>query len=397
MTLAHPLHAEVLRRALPRTRARRLMLEQAELIEQRGARRREDPLLRGDLAPRRPRPRRRRPCWSTPPGSPATPRTSPPSSGWPVGPGRTSRRPRRPLLLGEALYELGQFDESEEVLAAGQVHPDGSAHRAADGHDPQQEPLLGSARSRSGPWRCWTMPARGCPPWRRPTSWWPRRPRSTRSATGRCRRWPASTRSEGEDDVRTRVVRALILAPALTAVGPLRRGRVRRRAGLRRAPGAGRPAGHRPSRLAHRGPGLRPHRRRAAGRGRAAGPGRLRHHRRRPLAHRPDLVHPQPRAHRDAAGSLGHRHALVPRGHGAGPGRRTSGGRCAWPWPAWPWPGPCRASWSRPAPTSPRWTPWRRSTSSTPNRSWPGPGCRPSPASWRPPGPRCWRRPMPPP
>ena len=217
VTLAHPLHAEVLRRALPRTRARRLMLEQAELIEQRGARRREDPLLvatwRLDAlghadaallvdAARIARyaqdflavERLARRAWEDAPSAAAA------------------------LLLGEALYELGHFDESDVVLAAGRAHP----------MDPATELLMASTRSKNLFWGL-LQPQRALAVLSDARS-----RLSTVAATDELVAEEASVDTfsdrpvqalarlneiRGEDDVRTRVVRALILAPALTAVG----------------------------------------------------------------------------------------------------------------------------------------------------------------------------------
>ena len=217
VTLAHPLHAEVLRRALPRTRARRLVLEQAELIEQRGARRREDPLLvatwRLDAlghadagllvdAARIARyaqdfaavERLARRAWEDAPSASAA------------------------LLLGEALYELAQFDESEVVLAAGQDHPMDSA----------TELLMATTRNKNLFWGL-------LEPDRALAVLSDARTRlSTVAATDELVAEEASIHTfsgrpvqalarlneiRGADDVRTRVVRALILAPALSAVG----------------------------------------------------------------------------------------------------------------------------------------------------------------------------------
>jgi DNA-binding CsgD family transcriptional regulator len=115
--LAHPLHGEVLRAGLPRLRARSILLAEAEAIEACGARRREDPL--------------RIACWRLE----ATGRAEPELL---LGAARLARfaqdYPRTVMLaraavavapsaeaglvLGEALYNLGSFDEAEVALAA---------------------------------------------------------------------------------------------------------------------------------------------------------------------------------------------------------------------------------------------------------------------------------------
>ena len=114
--LAHPLHGEVLRAGLPRLRARSILLEEAEAIEACGARRREDPL--------------RIACWRLE----ATGRAEPELL---VGASRLARfaqdyrraamlaraalaaepSAEAGLVLGEALYNIGSFDDAEAALA----------------------------------------------------------------------------------------------------------------------------------------------------------------------------------------------------------------------------------------------------------------------------------------
>jgi DNA-binding CsgD family transcriptional regulator/tetratricopeptide (TPR) repeat protein len=124
--LAHPLHGEVLRAGLPRLRARSILLAEAEAIENSGARRREDPL--------------RIACWRLE----ATGRAEPELL---LGGARLARfaqdYPRTVMLaraalaaepsaeaglvLGEALYNLGSFEEAEVALAAATERASGDA------------------------------------------------------------------------------------------------------------------------------------------------------------------------------------------------------------------------------------------------------------------------------
>ena len=117
--LAHPLHAQVVREAMPRLRARRLLLEQVQRVEDHGARRRDDAL--------------RLAVWRLD-------ATGTADADLLVSAARLARAAhdyplverlaaaaillepdvRASTLLGEALYEQGRFDESEHVLAAAQ-------------------------------------------------------------------------------------------------------------------------------------------------------------------------------------------------------------------------------------------------------------------------------------
>jgi len=120
--LAHPLHGEVVRGAMPKLRVRKILLEEAERLEAASpasgpaplqiavwrldAGGRPDPamLVRGAQLARYAHDFRvvRRLVEAVP---------------------LSERDPVAALLLGEALYELGEFQASEEVLAAGQELP----------------------------------------------------------------------------------------------------------------------------------------------------------------------------------------------------------------------------------------------------------------------------------
>ncbi len=116
VSLAHPVHVQVLRGSLPRLKARRLLLDQVARTEERGARRRDDVL--------------RVAAWRLDATGTADPRLL--VAGAELA--RTShdylqveRLARAALLLepdaaasgllGEALYEQGRFDEADAVLA----------------------------------------------------------------------------------------------------------------------------------------------------------------------------------------------------------------------------------------------------------------------------------------
>ncbi|MGD9957094.1 MAG: LuxR C-terminal-related transcriptional regulator, partial [Candidatus Nanopelagicales bacterium] len=116
VTLAHPVHVQVLRGSLPRLKARRLLLDQVARTEAHGARRRDDVL--------------RVAAWRLDATGTADPRLL--VAGAELA--RTShdyaqveRLARAALLLepdaaasallGEALYELGRFDEADAVFA----------------------------------------------------------------------------------------------------------------------------------------------------------------------------------------------------------------------------------------------------------------------------------------
>ncbi|MFC6236917.1 LuxR C-terminal-related transcriptional regulator [Longivirga aurantiaca] len=117
VTLAHPVHVQVLRGSLPRLKARRLLLDQVARTEAHGSRRRDDVL--------------RVAAWRLDATGTADPRLL--VAGAELA--RTShdylqveRLARAALLLepdavastllGEALYEQGRFDEADETLAS---------------------------------------------------------------------------------------------------------------------------------------------------------------------------------------------------------------------------------------------------------------------------------------
>jgi len=132
VSLAHPLHGEVLRGRIPVLRARSMLLDQAALVEARGARRREDPL--------------RVATWRLE----ATGRAD---AGLLLRAARLARYDHDfrnaatlaraaleadtsaagGLVLGESLYNLGSFEEAEAVLAdaARRASNDGEVVRIA--------------------------------------------------------------------------------------------------------------------------------------------------------------------------------------------------------------------------------------------------------------------------
>ena len=219
--LSHPLHAEVLRATLPRTQARRVLIAQAERIEAFGARRRDDAL--------------RVATWRLDAEGHADPDLLVQAAGVArhaqdfAGTERLARAAHetRPsaigaLYLGEALYELGRFDESEEVLAAveledGRLEADDqtvlllAATRAKNRFWGQLDPdgalavLQGARRRVSGAGELDELLAEEA---------------SIHTFSNRPLEALALLDAiEGADDARTAVVRALVLAPALTAVG----------------------------------------------------------------------------------------------------------------------------------------------------------------------------------
>ena len=116
MRLAHPLHGEVLRAAITPLRRRAILLAEAEAIEAHGARRREDPI--------------RIATWRLE----ATGRADPALLLVAARLARYDHNFRRAadlaraalaaepsavagLVLGEALYNLGEFEEAEQILA----------------------------------------------------------------------------------------------------------------------------------------------------------------------------------------------------------------------------------------------------------------------------------------
>ncbi len=115
--LAHPTHGDVLRARLPALRRRSILLRQAETVEAWGARRREDPT--------------RIATWrleATGRGDPALLLQAAQLARYDLSWRQAERLARaalasRPsaaagLVLGESLYNLGSFDEAEEVLSA---------------------------------------------------------------------------------------------------------------------------------------------------------------------------------------------------------------------------------------------------------------------------------------
>jgi DNA-binding NarL/FixJ family response regulator len=117
MTLAHPLYGEILRHSMPMLRRHRLLLERAEGIEAHGARRREDPISIANI--------RLEVTGSADPRLlvRAT-RLARYGQDFPqvVRLGRAAAMdgmtPEIGLLVGEALHELGSFEEADEVLTA---------------------------------------------------------------------------------------------------------------------------------------------------------------------------------------------------------------------------------------------------------------------------------------
>ena len=114
--LTHPLHGEVVRAGLPALRARSILLEQADWVEAHGTRRREDPI--------------RIATWRLE----ATGRADPElllqaarlarydndfRSAATLATAALAAQPSAAaaLVLGESLYNLGSFDQAEEVLA----------------------------------------------------------------------------------------------------------------------------------------------------------------------------------------------------------------------------------------------------------------------------------------
>jgi ATP/maltotriose-dependent transcriptional regulator MalT len=123
LTVAHPLYGEALRAGLPVLRRRAILLAAAERVEELGARRREDP--------------RRIATWRLDAGGSPDPALLLQAATiaryahdfaeverLAAVLMRSSPSAEAALLLGEAHYELGHFDESEAVLAA--PMPDGT-------------------------------------------------------------------------------------------------------------------------------------------------------------------------------------------------------------------------------------------------------------------------------
>ena len=93
VSLAHPLHREVLRARVPAARARSILLGHAETLEQYGARRREDPVRIATLTTRGHRSRPIPTCSCAPPAWRASTTTSRPRLGSPTPRWRPARRP----------------------------------------------------------------------------------------------------------------------------------------------------------------------------------------------------------------------------------------------------------------------------------------------------------------
>ena len=120
VTLAHPLYGEILRARMPMLKRRRLLLEHADRIDGHGARRREDPIrvatarleATGTADPRLLVRAARLARY----GHDFTQVERLARAALVGGPS-----PDAGLLLGEALHELGEFDEADAVLTAAEA------------------------------------------------------------------------------------------------------------------------------------------------------------------------------------------------------------------------------------------------------------------------------------
>ena len=216
VSLGHPIHAEVLRSTLGGSRARRLLLEEADRLEAHGLRRREDAL--------------RMATWRLDADGTADPdlleqaaRVARAALDF-AAVERLARAALlqeptavRSLLLGEALYELASFDEAEAVLAGSQ----GPA-------DERTRFLLVIARSKNLFWGR-LDPAATVAVLEAAAGTFASSDEADQLVVELASVHTFSNRPtlalelleslEAPDDVRTRVVRAIGLAPALTAVG----------------------------------------------------------------------------------------------------------------------------------------------------------------------------------
>ena len=126
VSLAHPLHGEVVRAAIPPARARTMLLKHAETLEGYGARRRDDPVHVATLR-----------LEATGQADPDLLLRAARVAGFDHDFAKAARLGRasvaaRPtaiggLVLGEALHNLGSFDDADSVLAA-------AMDRTPDGH-----------------------------------------------------------------------------------------------------------------------------------------------------------------------------------------------------------------------------------------------------------------------
>ena len=116
--LAHPLYGEVMRHAMPALTRRRLLLDGAQRVEAHGARRRED-VLRIATA------RIEGAGWADPQLVTAAARLARHAHDFGLVDRLTkvvmadAPTPEAVLLRAEALHELGDYDEVEQLLAAG--------------------------------------------------------------------------------------------------------------------------------------------------------------------------------------------------------------------------------------------------------------------------------------
>ena len=151
VSLAHPLYGEILRARMPVLTRRRLLLDHADAHRRAGRAPAGGPDQRGQRAPGGRRHRPTRGCSSEPHGWPATGRTSLRS----IRLGRAAlvdgMTPEAGLLVGEALHELGEFDEADDVLTAAvaSASDDDELLRPAR-RDAGQEPDVGPLPPRRG-------------------------------------------------------------------------------------------------------------------------------------------------------------------------------------------------------------------------------------------------------
>ena len=197
VTLAHPLYGEILRGRMPALTRRRLLLALADRIDAYGARRRED-AVRVATA------RLEATGWADPALLVRAARLARYGQDF-VHVERLGQAallggmtPEAGLLVGEALHELGRFDEAEQVLsdASAQETEDGALRRAAH-RDPLAQPDVGAVALRRRPRRQPGQSHPGGGPGRHGGAG-PQRgtpARLLRAAAGRTRRrWPPSRR-----------------------------------------------------------------------------------------------------------------------------------------------------------------------------------------------------------
>ncbi|WP_426574655.1 LuxR C-terminal-related transcriptional regulator [Aquihabitans sp. McL0605] len=215
--LGHPIHAEVIRARVPAGRARRLLVREAERLECHGLRRREDAL--------------RVATWRLDAEGQADPRLLEQAALVARGAqdfaavvrlARAALRQEptaaRTLLLGEALYETAQFAESEAVLADPPV----------PAADDRTRLLLLVTRSKNQFWGLLDAPA-ATELLASAVGTFAHHDEADQLLVELASRHTFSNRPilaletlealDHADDARTRVVRAIGLSPALTAVG----------------------------------------------------------------------------------------------------------------------------------------------------------------------------------